>query len=308
MKTLICLSKLIFLTSILVTALQAQIPNPGFEDWTGGEPNGWYTGNFPPLIVNVTQTNISHTGNWAAKGEVIDVMTIPIPPLLGTGSLTSPGFPVNQRFNRIKGYYQFSPVGGDHFLVVAQMSLVTTSDTVIIGTGGISIGDAVSQYESFEFYIDYYLDSIPNWANIAITITDPSGTTPGHIGSTMLVDDFDFVVNVDDSGGDLIVKEFMLRQNYPNPFNPSTTIKYQIPELSFVTLKVYDVLGNEIATLVNEEKVIGSYEIEFSAIGGSASGGNAYTLPSGVYFYRLQVYAPGRAGSFVETKKMILLR
>ena len=85
---------------------------------------------------------------------------------------------------------------------------------------------------------------------------------------------------------------FNLDQNYPNPFNPSTTIKYQIPELSFVTLKVYDVLGNEIAILVNEEIPTGIYEVEFIAT----------TLPSGVYFYRLQ------AGSFVETKKMVLMK
>jgi hypothetical protein len=91
---------------------------------------------------------------------------------------------------------------------------------------------------------------------------------------------------------------YKLEQNYPNPFNPITTIKYQIPKLSFVTLKVYDVLGSEIITLVNEEKPVGSYQIEFDAT----------ILSSGIYFYRLQVYTPGRAGSFVETKKMVLLR
>ena len=97
----------------------------------------------------------------------------------------------------------------------------------------------------------------------------------------------------DNSKGVPLPKTFSLFQNYPNPFNPSTTIKYQIPELSFVTLKVYDVLGNEIATLVEEEKPAGTYKVEFYAKGGYASG---------VYFYQL------RAGSFVETKKMILLR
>ena len=92
-------------------------------------------------------------------------------------------------------------------------------------------------------------------------------------------------------------------------------IKFTVPvtqsgvEGSLVTLRVYDILGNEIVTLVNEEKHAGSYEVEFSAIGGSDSGGNAYTLPSGVYFYRLQVYpANGGAGSFVETKKMVLMK
>ena len=86
--------------------------------------------------------------------------------------------------------------------------------------------------------------------------------------------------------------EYALKQNYPNPFNPDTKIKYQIPELSFVILKVYDVLGNEIKTLVNEEKPAGTYELTWNAI----------NLPSGVYFYQL------RAGKYVETKKMILLR
>jgi hypothetical protein len=100
---------------------------------------------------------------------------------------------------------------------------------------------------------------------------------------------------------------FYLYQNSPNPFNPSTIIKYTIPNViakqsQFVTLKVYDVLGNEVATVVSEEKSAGTYEVEFSAKGGSASGGNATGLSSGVYFYKL------KAGNFVETKKMILLR
>jgi hypothetical protein len=87
-------------------------------------------------------------------------------------------------------------------------------------------------------------------------------------------------------------QEFRLEQNYPNPLNPNTKIKYSIPELSFVTLKVYDVLGNEVAILVNQEKPVGSYELEFDAKG----------LPSGIYLYRLH------AGDFVETKKMVLIK
>jgi hypothetical protein len=90
---------------------------------------------------------------------------------------------------------------------------------------------------------------------------------------------------------------FSLEQNYPNPYNPSTTIRYEIPEQSFVTIKVYDVLGNEIATLVNEEKPAGSYEVEFNIF--SDEGQN---LVSGVYFYKLQV------GNFIQTKKMVLTK
>jgi hypothetical protein len=86
--------------------------------------------------------------------------------------------------------------------------------------------------------------------------------------------------------------EFSLEQNYPNPFNPTTTLSFAISHSSFVILKIYDVLGNEVATLVNEEKYAGSYDVRF----------NASNLSSGIYFYKLQ------AGKFMQTKKMVLLR
>ncbi|MGB5286986.1 MAG: T9SS type A sorting domain-containing protein, partial [Ignavibacteriaceae bacterium] len=85
---------------------------------------------------------------------------------------------------------------------------------------------------------------------------------------------------------------FHLSQNYPNPFNPSTKIQYSVNSTQKVTLKVYDLLGSEIATLVSEEKPAGSYELIWTVA----------NLPSGVYFYQLRI------GSFVETKKMILLK
>jgi len=92
--------------------------------------------------------------------------------------------------------------------------------------------------------------------------------------------------------GSEIPTTYALAQNYPNPFNPSTTIHYQIPQDGIVTLKIYDILGSEVATLVNEEKVVGKYEVNF----------NASALASGVYIYKIQ------AGSFINSKKMILLK
>ncbi len=86
--------------------------------------------------------------------------------------------------------------------------------------------------------------------------------------------------------------EFILEQNYPNPFNPSTTIKYQLSVAGLVSIKVYDMLGNEVATLVNKEKPAGEYEVEF----------DASNLTSGIYFYQLN------ATTYIETKKMILLK
>jgi len=111
-------------------------------------------------------------------------------------------------------------------------------------------------------------------------------------------------VSVDDKEG--IPDKYMLEQNYPNPFNPTTEIRFTIIDTRFTTLKVYDVLGQVVATLVNEVKQPGEYRVQWDA---SASGG----LPSDIYFYKLQVYDSDasktrRAGNFVETKKLILMK
>jgi len=101
---------------------------------------------------------------------------------------------------------------------------------------------------------------------------------------------FEPITNVEDA--QIVVTYFSLYQNYPNPFNPVTTIAYQIREISNVNLKVYDILGREVATLVNEEKLTGNYEVKFD-------GSN---LSSGVYLYRME------AGSFMDTKKLLLMK
>jgi hypothetical protein len=91
---------------------------------------------------------------------------------------------------------------------------------------------------------------------------------------------------------DELPQQYFLNQNYPNPFNPITTISYSLPKRSLVQIKIFDILGKEIATLVNEQKSTGTYSVQF----------NGSALASGIYFYKMQ------AGSFTETKKLILLK
>jgi hypothetical protein len=113
-----------------------------------------------------------------------------------------------------------------------------------------------------------------------------------------------------EEGRNLISTDFSLFQNYPNPFNPPTTISFNLSSKSFVTLKIFDTWGRDVATLVNEELSAGNHSLQW----------NALKMSSGVYFYRLSAVLSerrdlvptngrdGQAGSFIETKKLILLR
>lgn len=118
------------------------------------------------------------------------------------------------------------------------------------------------------------------------------GSTAGYIYKWVGT----FVSMEDDN---FFITEYKLEQNYPNPFNPSTVISYQLPVSGNVTLKVYDLLGNRVATLIDEYKTVGKYEIEFNSHSGLSG---IKELPSGVYFYQL------KAGEFVQTKKMLLIK
>jgi hypothetical protein len=146
-----------------------------------------------------------------------------------------------------------------------------------------------------------------DWKNIAFIQGNGNSTSPkvyGYVDNDLLAGDTKFQyrlkqIDYDGSFGytdivevEVVPEQYELLQNYPNPFNPSTKIVFSIPEASFVQLKVYDVLGNEVSTLVNEEHNAGVYSIDFSGT----------RLTSGTYFYRL------KAGNYVEIKKMVLLK
>ncbi len=189
------------------------------------------------------------------------------------------------------GGFSWTYVAGVGYGIFNSLAHHTTSNSIYsVGFGGwpYTVGRIYKSIDGGENWEEVSSPS-PETLN-EITFTEHKGWIVGRNGTiltTLISSSVDEIVNP---------SVFNLMQNYPNPFNPTTTIKYQLLEISFVTFKVYDVLGNEIATLVNEEKPAGSYEIEFSAAGG----GNELT--SGIYFYRLQ------AGNFVETKKMILMK
>jgi len=292
MKKFIYSSLLVFFGFLI--NLHSQVPNAGFENWTTGEPDSWVTNNATGVFTTVTQSNSSNTGSSALKGEVVNISGFGnLTPLVvaDDGSSSSGGFPVTQKYNSLKGFYKLNTSANDKVLIILAMFVGETG----VGAGIIQLNAAAS-YTQFAFPIAYDqgFSGTPDRCGIAIQITDASGSgTNVTVGSEMYIDDLelsmDVVSDVEDQTQPLV---FQLEQNYPNPFNPSTNINYQISQNDFVSLKVYNVLGSEVAILVNETKPAGNYEVTF----------DASSLSSGTYFYKLQT------GSFVETKKMILMK
>jgi len=157
-----------------------------------------------------------------------------------------------------------------------------------------------SQYNgpgnSYDISYDIKVD---NSENIYVT-----GRSVGiGVGSDYSTIKYSVITNANNTSTS-VPDQFILFQNYPNPFNPNTVISYQLasrsglPVSSFANIKVYDILGNEIATLVNEKQNAGSYSVEF----------DASNYPSGVYYYKLEAGSPREAGDFSEVRKMILLK
>lgn len=168
----------------------------------------------------------------------------------------------------VKSYGSLPPV----YIDASQTTYVDSS--TFIASGGIGPRQAVAMNN-----LRY---NITTWDGYAYLIEEGK---------------FDFGMSVNDEGSS-IIKDFILYQNYPNPFNPGTLIRYQLFVNSYVNIKVYDVLGNELAVLVDDYKPAGIYEIEFN----KQQTLDNKSFPSGVYFYRLS------AGDFSETKSMILLK
>ncbi len=270
-----------------------QIPNPGFEDWSGSTPSGWVTNNIPFVATPLTKSLSAHSGAAAVQGTVVPVLAfggIPDIPFLWSG------FPYSQRPGRLQGFYMFTPLGGDSLTVIVTM----LQQQSVIGLASFSTGATVGSYTQFTIPIEYLVSENPDSCIIRFLIRGSvvPNDTP-HIGSTYLLDDLSFTGAAGVKTEEATLSNFSLLQNYPNPLNPNTVIGYRVSGAGFVSLKVYDILGREVATLVNEVKEPGTYTVQFD-------GSN---LASGVYFYQLKS-GPDRigAGTFVQTKRLLLLR
>ena len=267
----------------------SQIPNSGFENWTGNVPDGWVTSTAPPLYTNVTSTTDAHTGSYAVRGQTFLLFTQVIEPVIQSGP-GGHGFAYNQKPASFTGYYKFFPQGGDRFGINVELFQGGETGT-LVAIAASAPSTAYSTYTQFSVPFLYQTSDTPDLCIAQILIAAPAESNYVHVGSYFLLDDIAFSGSVGvNENTDNIPTTTQLVQNYPNPFNPTTNLQFSTAQAGFVSLKVFDLLGREVAKLVSEELPAGKYTREW----------NASAIPSGVYFYRLQ------SGLFGETKKLVL--
>jgi len=207
-----------------------------------------------------------------------------------------PALAVDEDSNIIISYSRCSTneYAGGFFTIIPNKSGVPSESIELVSGNSYFNRDNGSGRSRWGDYSGAWLDPIDKksfWISVEyVEAVDTWGTWIGGIR-------YEDGITVGQNNMKTKISDYILLQNYPNPFNPTTKLQYAIGSRQFVTLKVYDVLGNEIATLVNEEKSAGSYEVEFNSLSGSVR-----NLPSGVYIYSLS------AGNYFSTKKMILLK
>ncbi len=316
------------------TTTSIDIGSPGATSWDFSSLNSHYTGTFTSVVPSSTpyyssdfpNSNVAFTFTEIIEGTAADgwqystqnpgdylMNGVVIRAVIGTDTMlikavyspTQVIFPLPFTYNSQWGsdftitnttYYNGSPF----FTTTANH----TETTLVDAWGNMTIpGGAVLQALRLRRDDRYTSPSPPFYVRtisysfltksgsiVEVVASDTTAPNSGIIQTDGATWSINGTVGVEKE--DQIPTKYSLSQNYPNPFNPSTTIHFSVPSSEFVTLKVFDVLGSEVAILINEEKSAGNYEVDF----------RASQFTSGVYFYTIN------AGSFIETKKMILMK
>jgi hypothetical protein len=284
----------------LVTSPNTNVSWPGFSQQTVT----WDVANTNIAPVNCASVNILLSVDG---GQTYAYVLASNTPNDGSEVVTLPDHPTNTARIKVEAVGNvFFDISNVNFTITAAIPVELVSFTATSTEEGVVLNwITATETNNAGFTIERGTDS-ENFSEIGFiggkgTTTEPTvysyldnsakyGTYFYRLRQTDYDGTFKYLnvvsVNVE------LPNKFVLEQNYPNPFNPSTVISWQAPVSSYQTLKIYDILGNEVATLVNEYKESGSYTIEF----------NASDLPSGIYYYKLT------AGSFSDVKKMMVVK
>ncbi|MFN0156938.1 MAG: T9SS type A sorting domain-containing protein [Bacteroidota bacterium] len=227
-------------------------------------PQGIYTGNFDPAwdFLGVPPGLSYSNGVLIAKTST-SIIQDAVP--FATSGTIPTGFPADLQSIQAQGFWLPLNCGG----APCEYTSTPTAQSVSVNWAGLTSTTSMQRNSNTD------ANNNSDWVILPSTFGVPNQ------GQTVSVQDVDFVP-----------RKFTLNQNFPNPFNPTSTIRFDLPNSNDVVLKVYDVLGKEIATLVNEALVPGTHETTF----------DGSELASGIYFYRIQ------AGQFVETRMLVLLK
>lgn len=269
----------------LVSSASAQtnfLNNPGFETWANNLPASWTTDT-----AAVTKSTTAKSGSFALK--LNDYLLFG---LVAYPGMITQGVHVTGTTFSLHGWYQLKSDSGDGVF----FSVLASSAKQLVGGGSAEFYQTRSVYTAFaaDIYVGTSTTVDSCYLRIMMVADSSAASTGYHLGSYALIDDLVLDNTVTGVSGREYAhpSSYELSQNYPNPFNPATEIEFTIPSDHHVTLKVYNMMGQEIETLVDEQLPQGRYKKTF----------DASRLSSGTYFYRIQ------AGSFSQVKKMAVVK
>jgi hypothetical protein len=275
------LLSLVALICGIIMITNAQIPNPGFENWTSGDPDGWASSNvFPAGLINITKTSDNHSGSYALRGDVVDFLGTPMAPIIQSGPGAT-GFPISEKYQSFELYYKFTSIGGDKFSVNVGLE----KDGIPIAQGAVALPSDVNTYTYLTVPLNYMIEEVPDLAIIQISITGPITGTDVHIGSVMFLDDLSFSL---ETGIDNTNVLDLVGKCYPNPSADFINIPLNENIPGEVLIKVFDAFGREVKSMACHQQQSGNKVFQLSV----------EDLSSGLYFYSINGHGTHYCGKF----------
>lgn len=259
-----------FFTCIASITYAQNVPNGGFESWTSGEPDSWLTNNIPGTAVFVTQVSPGQSGSSAARGEVMSITTVVIPPTLLSTDNSGNGFPVTQRYSTLSCYYKFNSVGGD---VIQVTMLMLDASGNGVGTANAIITASATGFTLLSIPIMYFGIN-PTECIIDFTLVDPvSGN--GHLGSYYIIDDVALTgtVGINEIAGSNLQNMSV----QPNPASSEVSVSYSLSQRGDAELSIVDIMGKEVMRKKLDNDIPGNHSTMLDVSG----------LKEGFYLCRL---------------------
>jgi hypothetical protein len=250
---------------------QNPVPNAGFENWTAGEPDDWFTSNISGLAVGVTQTTPAYSGSLAAKGEVIALPTTALPPLLSSTDMSGTGFPVSQLYNAVNFYYKYTHAGSAYFFMAA--SVLDASQVGVAGAYFATSATANSYTLASVPFINF--GSNPAECIIQFTIADSVSAVPAQ-GNTFVVDEVSLTgtVGIDEAA----TPAHRIEKVNPNPAADLVTVYYETISAGDLHFDVVDLHGRQVTAFPVPMEIPGRHKMDF----------DVSRLPAGLYFLRMR--------------------